>query len=761
MAWWVVLTTALAGVVHHFYGDVLKAPNDVLFAGKGDGLKNYFTYAWHAEHDEGALHFAGSGYPYGDHVFYTDGHPPLAWLVQWFPSLAPFKIGLLNALLLFGLFPCAWALFGTLRMLGLPPWAAAMAAFAITLLQPQLYRLSGHLALAHCWTFPVTWYALMRSQRTQQIGWALTTALVAALVMLIHPYLGLMAVLFIFCFHAADLLFYWKERRKQWGTYAKPLLSAGLPLAVFLWLISLSDVVDDRPKEQIGGEQFRTHISSLILPTDAPLSEFVDRALQPVRPDWESWCYLGAAVILGLIALSFSEVRKRILRRSTHTPPDELGVALFAAILVLLFAMNIWQRALGDLFPSLSQFRATGRFAWVFYYVCAVFVMVRAYKALIHQGRLGRVAALATFVVLPGSMVLEAWPRHAYVASGLSVTPNLFASQEPDPAMDAIVDALRELKADAIIPLPYVHIGSDKYVKDAPEALYALAYPASYRSSTPLMSGNMIRTSFSATRDLLALLAPITFYKRLERVVSDNSRFALLRSPDPLEPEEQQLWDRGIPVFENERGSVRVIGAAELFRCDIDDRSAHFHQHRSRMTHHGSWRLESLDSVGVETPLATTFLQGDGAPLPGVSSEYVEVFDLPSGSLDTALTYEFDLVLRAIDPDAVNLNIILEYERPGGDMAWEGIRNLRGLPMQFSDRTLGTFTFRPEHSQTRYRLLLKGPDDRSLRYEVEHAVLRPIIIDAWREGTWNGKHTVFLNNIPLDTAAYLDPKSGR
>ena len=761
LLWWVVLTIVLAGVIHHFHGDVLKEPNSVLFAGKGDGLKNYFTYAWHAEHDKGALHFAGSGHPYGDHVFYTDGHPPLAWLVQWFPSLAPFKIGLLNVLLLLGLFPCAWALFGILRLHGLPPWAAAAAALGITLLQPQLYRLSGHLALAHCWVFPLTWYTLMRSRKDRSLGWTAATALIATLAILIHPYLGLMSVLFIVAFHAADLLFHWKERRKQWGTYVRPLLSGGLPIVVFLWLLRLSDVAHDRPEEQLGGEQFRTHISSLILPTDAPFSEFVDRVFHPVRPDWESLCYLGAATILVFIVLAFAEVRKLLLRRSSLLCPDELGIALFAAVLVLLFAMNIWQRALGDQLPSLSQFRATGRFAWVFYYVCTVFVMVRAYKALFQQSRLGRAASIVAFLILPGSMVLESWPRHANMASGMSITPNHFAAHEMDPGMDAIVDALRDLKADAIIPLPYVHIGSDKYLKDAPEALFALAYPAAYRSATPLMSGNMIRTSFSATRDLLALLAPASFYKRIERSMPNDSRFALLRSPDPLEPEEQQLWDRGTPLFQNERGSIRVIGAAELFRCDIDDRLEHFREHRSGMVRRGSWLLESLDSVASETLLASTFLQDDGAPLLGGSKDYVEVFDLPAGSLDTALTYEFDLVLRAIDPDAVNINIILEYEQPDGNMAWEGIRNLRGLPMQFGDRTLGTFTFRPKHTRTRYRSLLKGPDDRSLRYEVEHAILRPVTIDAWREGTWNGTATLFVNNIPLDTAAYLDPMNAR
>ncbi len=750
----------LSVVVHHFYGDVLKAPNSVLLADKGDGLKNYFTYAWHAEHDTGALHFAGSGHPYGDHVFYTDGHPPLAWLVQWFPALAPFKIGLLNVLLMLGLFPCAWALFGILRLHGLPPWAAAMAALGITLLQPQLYRLSGHLALAHCWVFPLNWYALMRSQSVRSAAWLATTSLIATLAMLIHPYLGLMNVLFICAFHAVDLLFHWKEQSKQWGTYVRPFFAVGVPLLVFLSLLRLSDVAHDRPEEQLGGEEFRTHLSSLVLPTDPPLSDLVDKVFQPVRPDWESLCYLGAATILFLFVLLVAEGRKLFLRRDSLLRPDELGIALIAAVLVLLFAMNIWQRALGDLFPTLSQFRATGRFAWVFYYVCTVFVMVRAYKALFLAGRWSRTAALAAFVILPGSMMLESWPRHVKMASSMNVSPNHFGSHAMDPAMDALVDALHELKADAIIPLPYVHIGSDKYLKDAPEDLFALAYPAAYRSATPLMSGNMIRTSFSATRDLLALLAPVSFYKRVERSFPDNARFALLRSPDPLEPEEQQLWDRATPLFENQRGSIRMIGAKELFRCDIAERLAHFREHRSAMVRLGPWMLEARDSMDTRAATTPVFIQQGTTPIQGSSKEFVLVLDIPAGSLDTSLTYEFDLVLRAIDPDAVNITIVLEYEGPDGVMVWEGTRNLRGQPMQFRDRTLGTFTFRPKRSRTHYRLLLKGPDDRQLRYEVEHAIVRPVSLDAWREGTWNGSRTVFVNNIPLDTAAYMDDSVG-
>ncbi len=59
----VVFTAAL-------YGKILANSNDYMFTESGDGIKNYFTYAYHITHDSSYINFSGMNYPYGEHFFY-------------------------------------------------------------------------------------------------------------------------------------------------------------------------------------------------------------------------------------------------------------------------------------------------------------------------------------------------------------------------------------------------------------------------------------------------------------------------------------------------------------------------------------------------------------------------------------------------------------------------------------------------------------------------------------------------------------------
>ena len=71
--------------VFALYGPILSAPDDYMFSDQGDGVKNYFTFAYHVKHDAHWLEFKGMNYPDGEHVGYTDGHPFFSLLFGWIP----------------------------------------------------------------------------------------------------------------------------------------------------------------------------------------------------------------------------------------------------------------------------------------------------------------------------------------------------------------------------------------------------------------------------------------------------------------------------------------------------------------------------------------------------------------------------------------------------------------------------------------------------------------------------------------------------
>ncbi|MEO8590296.1 MAG: hypothetical protein ABI432_13060 [Flavobacteriales bacterium] len=757
--WSAILTVAMIAFLYAFYAPVFKWPNSMLFSGEGDGLKNYFTYVWHVDHDAAPLHFGGSNYPYGDHVFFTDGHPLLSWVLRSLPFLAPFKIAIVNMSLVFGLVLCAWCLFAILHRSGVPPWAAALGAFGLTVLEPQIFRMSGHLALAHCWIFPLTWYLLLRTRDgTRRWLWAGLSGASVLVAFLIHPYLGMMNAMFVVGYYAWLLFSRWRANWKQWTTYAEPLLIAVLPMVLFMLLLTSSDAALDRPDKPYMAAAYVTHPFSLLVATHPPLSVVFFKFFRYEKLDWETWCYLGSASVLMLVIVAGVQVKRWAVRSDERGAHDDLDISLGAAFLVLLFAMNMWQDLFGKWFPMLAQFRATGRFAWAFYYVCGVFSTVRAYQYLYLRGTARRAIAAVVFITLIGLYTVEGWDQHLRMSAAIVNTPNLFEPHTGEEDFAALVSATIASEANAIIPLPYVHVGSDRYQKDGTEKLLALAYPLAFRTNTPLMAGATIRTSLQRTRALMALLTPLTFPKTVAQDVPADARFLLLWSKEALEPEEERLWQRGTPVFENGIAALRIISASDLFACDQEARSKQFEMQRTSMVKRDGWLFSLSDTTVSRILLDRAWSPGEAAGRASSLPEYNTLFELAPGSLDSALTYEASFIYHAVGTDALNISLILENSLgDGSDTQWEVVRNLRTLPMQFEDRTIATVTFKPAHPDRRYKLYLHGYNELKDPYEVDHLLLRPLGVDAWREGQWNGMPSVFFNNIPLSPAAYAAP----
>ena len=749
-AWWLLLTAAMLVMIAMHVGSALSSPNAVLLSADGDGLKNMFTYAWHAEHGNSLLHFSGSGDPYGDHIFYTDGHPPLAWLIQLMPWLKPWKVGLLNTLLLLAPLGCAWALFAIGRRWGMAPWAAATAAFCISMLQPQIYRLGGHFALAHCWMFPAIWYALLRAgDEPKRWAWAFSTGALVLLAMLVHPYLGMMSALFVASLIGMRALVRWQPL-KQARTYIEAGVMAVLPVVLFLALANPSDRVADRPETPPGAEAYATRWQSLLISTQPPMSQWV----HPLEPEgglsWESLCYVGIATPVLLLAAIVALLVSMKKRGRTALIPDEPATHLLAAIIVLLFAMNVWGKLLGDALPMLKQFRSTGRFAWAFYFVCLLFCAARLWHWLAASHRRKRVLGAAVFAMLMATYAVEGWPVMASMSGSIGGAPNLFDARMPVEQIDPLAKAVRESGAAAIIPLPFPHGGSERYAKSAPESLHALAYNVAYRSGTPLMAGNLIRTSYEHARQLLALRAPRAFMKRVAEAVSPTATLALLRSTDGLEPEEDSLWRKGTPVLANASGEVRVISASDLFAWDGPSLRNRFKEKRESMVRQDSLWLESeADSTPAIDHLA--------GPFKGYVSEFIRLLDIDAAQLDTATTYELSAVVRAIDGDAVNSWLIIEHGEPDGKVDWEGFRDVRSMPMQLHDRTIAAMPFRPKRASGRYRVMLGGPEENRSRAVVEQVIFRPLSIQVWRSDAGR----LHYNNIPLDSAAYSAPPVNR
>ncbi|MBK7384025.1 MAG: hypothetical protein IPI81_11970 [Flavobacteriales bacterium] len=747
--WWTMLTVCMIAIILHFYGHVLATPDHVLLVSGGDGMKNYFTLVWHANRDASLLHYGGSSTPYGEQVFYTDGHPLLSWVLQLLPFLAPHAVGILNVLLLFGLLACAWCLFAVLRELKVAPWAAAIGAFGIALLQPQLFRLGGHLSLAHAWIIPLLFLLLLRTRGSNRwLKWSIGSGLVLLGCFLIHPYLGFMGVLLFLSYYACLLLLRTGDHVRKRRTYLEPVIMAIGPMLLFLVLLGWGDATTDRPASPQGLDRFSSTLMSLIVPTHDPFVTPLREFIQYDAIDWETWCYLGSSSILLLVIAGGVQV-KRWTVRSDRTSLDDAGLLLGASFLVLLFAMGFWQDWFGEWMPMLAQFRGAGRFAWVFYFACAVFCTTRLYHWLFAGEGIRRWAAITVYTIVIGFYAREGWAYHVDVSASLGHASNVFRFDEVSAEQGALIAMARKSNAVATIPLPYHHEGSELYQKDAPKPFLAEAMPLAFHSGIPLLAGLTSRASLQRTRNLLALFSPSTFSKRLVDEIPGDAMFLLFRGASPLETEEQALWDKGNPIIENGAGSLRLISAGSLFMDDRADRLATYARLKDAMPAHGEWRVSVSDSIPSGDALQQLRMVPD--MITSIVRDYTDVLFVEPGQLDTATTYELSFEFHAVDQAAINISLILEHVRADGtDMHWGILRNVRSMPMQSSDdRTMATLTFTPPERGRSYKFLLKGPDDMGQRFTASHIVLRPVNVDVWREGAWEGKPVVFLNNVPL------------
>ncbi|NND35115.1 MAG: hypothetical protein HKN76_21190, partial [Saprospiraceae bacterium] len=359
------------------FGDVFLNPNGYLFANSGDGLKNYFNFGYYLKYDTG-FKFSAINYPYGDHLLFTDTHPLLAYLLNLVDDhlfeLAPNSAGIINLAILLGVVAGALVLYLILRHYSLPVWYSVIIAVCVTLLSPQWDRIHGHLSLSYVFIIPLFWYLVIRYEqgRSRILYWCLLffyTLIVGG----IHIYYVAICAAFMLAYVFVNLVRN-KDRRSVYLTLS---LSVILPLALYQTITIATDFIPDRPDSPYGFYTYYATLASVFLPHISSSADVVNHILQP-NLSWEGRAFVGTPAlifIIGLIVFYAQRLRQKVVGAQVEIPTS-LSAIFWASGIVLLFSMCIpfkWGlQFLTELIPPLKQFRALGRFSWIFFYVVNV-----------------------------------------------------------------------------------------------------------------------------------------------------------------------------------------------------------------------------------------------------------------------------------------------------------------------------------------------------------------------------------------------------
>lgn len=505
-------------------------PDQYLFSADGDGLKNYYTYAYHIAYDEDPLEMKGMNFPYGESIFYTDGHPLLAEMLRSAGQVLPFvkhhPVGILNVILLLALalsFPVNFML---LRELKVKPLLALLFAVVIGMMAPQIMRLSGHLSLAYTLAIPLLWFWAIRALRYHHIRWSIALTLSTTLWLFTHAYLGVMIVFFLSCFFVFQ---------KKWSRLPAILV----PLLLFFISIKTLDHHTQRNDQALGFFQYNAELDDFLLPHHGPIHYLLKETLQlPIKQQYEAFSYPGFFFVVLLFPMLFFALKKRSNFSEDVFHPT-LKPALIAAILVFMFAMGwpfIFFPKLLDYFPWIKAFRATGRFAWPLFYVysavCVVFLQ-HLYESRTDWKRTWKVAAI---VFIAGFQIIEGWSAFPGAFTHKELAKNTLQPK-------AIFDSHPQ-KYEAIIALPFFHGISESFSRPVNGDVFQHALSLSMRTGLPMFNAYLTRISMPESKSIIQLMSPDYCTKQLNDHFSPDAKFLMICTNVQLTMQESILRDR-------------------------------------------------------------------------------------------------------------------------------------------------------------------------------------------------------------------------
>lgn len=552
---WLVGILATGLIVALFPG-VVRQPGAYLYGSQGDAIKNYYTLAYYVKYDTGTR-FTGMNYPYGEHVNYPDLQPLLAMPLAWaraagLASAGHAGVAFTNVGLLLGLVLAALALYAILRRLLLPVWYAGLAALLITFLSPQLLRFQGHMSLGYACFVPVQWYLLLRAiEAPRRPGWYVVLGTFNLLVGLLAAYhLGIGSLL---VFAHVPVLAWQQGWRRSRALLWRLAATAIVPLLVFRLWLALTDPVADRPVNPYGLLNNYASFSSLFTPSEEPLQAPWQYIFHTDTPLFEGMVYVGLVGLLVLLCTLW--LAGRYLRRGQWRRigqpvlPAGLRTTLWAAVLLLPFAtMQPFRQPglewLTVLLGPFKQFRATGRFAWAFYYVFGAYAAFYIYQ-LWRYLRQHRAPAFATMWLLP---LLALWGGEAAwrvrpVAAAIEQRRVAAAFENEDHNYQALLGWTEwpAQRFQAILPLPFFAVGTDKIALDGTSESVYQAYRAALNLHLPLLAMSLGRASIGQTLGVTQLLSNELIAKPLLAHFPSQKPILLLVTPQSLTSAEQRL----------------------------------------------------------------------------------------------------------------------------------------------------------------------------------------------------------------------------
>ena len=507
---------ASSAILAWIWNPVFFHPNDYILSMSGDGIKNIYNYLEFIRTDGGWIR-DHVGYPFGEHIAYLDAYLLVAFSVKGLMAigidLSPFALGIFNLTIIWSTLICNILLYLILRQYRLPRIYSAILAMLIGFMSPQIIRSLGHFSLSLSFFIPFIWYQLNFIYKDDRIR--LRTVLITLFLFIMgwaHPYYMLVGAGFILTY----TLVAWVRREMNIITVIGMVLSAVIPIAAFTLITGMTDDGGLRHPFPYGITEYHTSIESIFLPIFGPFHHFFTKLFSAKPFIWEGIGYPGIIPVLAFLSLFFWTIYRLIRKKKQGWNKIlrwNIPSLLIAVVIIFFFASAV----LFKLFPGmvdhlgpLRQFRSLGRFAWIIYYIIAVFGAITLYDLFMRLALKNEILAIGFAVLGMGIWGLESYHHlrsNIIVAKHQSIAPiDRFEDKTGEIAKVLAEADLKPKDFEAMLYFPYINMGSEEiYIH---RGWTFPMYRVMNATGIPLATFHSSRSVIKEAQQLATLLSP-------------------------------------------------------------------------------------------------------------------------------------------------------------------------------------------------------------------------------------------------------------
>lgn len=563
----------------YYFNKPLSNPNKTFFSTTGDGLQAYYTTIYHAKFEPTLFTQQCMNYPFGENVFFTGCQPLVSNGLRAF-GLENYAVGATNLIMLLSIVFCALCVYLVLKELGVRWWLGALGGALIAFLSPQLCRMGGHFTLTYNFAIPGLVWLLMKFSNKPNYKRSLLVFSHVLFLTLTHGYFYPMLAILLCFFWLGFVIKHSLNLATLKFSALHFIIQAVVPYLILTVLVGLFNGAPDRTNNPWG---FFSGLSSLEkvlntwLPSTYPLFQFFKISRTDQTGSWEGNSYVGLVAAIFTIALGLRFGLNLIVfkfKKAFSITPDWrinfLVIGAFVALLIsfgwpFIFGKQEWIKDIG----IIKQLRAIGRFAWLYFYLINVLTIYFINHLINYKWP---VVLKTLFVsLLLFTFLAEANDNALSISGSINGKISEVNDKKNKSYSNRWVKEIDKTKYQAIIALPFIHIGSEALWIHEPESdIQTTGYIVSLKTGLPIVDVTASRTSIGQTFTTMDLFYTPDSIPDFFKYLTSDKPFLLVIDEKNVREEERFLLDISTLLTTSPKFQLRELNKTDFYNYYVN-----------------------------------------------------------------------------------------------------------------------------------------------------------------------------------------------